>query len=107
MDININVEAVTAVGAGLQHRADSAKTYTSRLFHSSDTAVSGNPYWLAAASLSQCRQVWQDRVNQLIDQTRKIGKDIADAAKKRAAADQEAAKRIREVIRDLSGRGSP
>jgi hypothetical protein len=106
-DISINVEVVAEVGKGLQNRADTAKTYTSRLFSSSQTAAGGNAAWLSAGSLTKCRQAWQDRVNQLIDQTRTMGKSIAGAAAKRTETDKEAAKRIREVIRDMSGRGTP
>jgi hypothetical protein len=98
MSINMRPGQVAAAGDDLRTLADEAKQKLRSLFHLSDVAAQANPGWLAAASLTNCRTVWEQRMRETVDSTAELGEALTVSAGDAANADAAGAGRLTTVL---------
>lgn len=102
MSININPQGVHTAGNNLSNLAESAKAKTEHALDASADTAGAHPGWESSAAVLGCEQEWTKHLTGLIGQIDSTAQKLHDSATTHQQTDEEAARRLNEVLDELS-----
>ncbi|GAA4534116.1 type VII secretion target [Amycolatopsis samaneae] len=102
--IHMEPPQIDQAGADLAAVAEEAGRITAALFTSGDNAVRGNNGWQSSPALATCGGNWREHVKALETTTSALAWKVRTSARLYHATDQEAEKRLVEVLQNMGRR---
>ena len=103
MNIQIRPPGVLDTGHEMAILADEAAGKIGTSLDASKSAASAHPGWESSGPLAQCAQAWEGHVRDLVGSLNQLGQQFLASGQSYTAADNEAERRILEVLQQLSG----
>lgn len=103
MNIQIRPPGVLDAGHEMAIVADEATDKIGTSLDASKTAASAHPGWESSGPLAQCAQAWESHVRDLASSLNQLGQQLLQSGEAYTAPDNEAERRILEVLQQLSG----
>lgn len=98
MGIEMRTERIDQAGDDLGALGEEAGKKVTSLFHLSAVAAQNHSGWVSSASLTNCRTVWEDRMQRTLRTTVEAGRALTGSAGAVAGGESEATSRLRSVL---------
>jgi hypothetical protein len=100
MDIHIDIRQVHAVGDDLATLADNAVAHD---LDSTTVAAEAHPDWLVSGVAPGCQNAWETHLGYLVGEINSTAEKLHASASSISRTDAEAARRLNQVLAELSG----
>jgi uncharacterized protein YukE len=102
MNIHINPSGVHAVGSDLDSLSASAAAVAGHSLDASNDAARAHAGWVSAPAVQSCAQAWSRHLTGLVGAVSATAQKLHDSATTTQLADEEAARRLRDVLNELT-----